>query len=425
MRINVRSGLRRNLLMLSVLPAMALGVVITVFSSIFVYRLVENEVVKGLQGVAAGVYGSYAAMEGEFYLGSDGNLYKGKVSLKETSFYVDNIKEKTKYDVSVFAEDLRVLTTVVKPDGTSAAGTRTSPGIRQTVLEEGNIYFSADVSVVGKSYFGYYMPIKDEQGNALGMIFAGTPRKQVLEIIWSSVIHYVTIAMCIIAAVAVLSIRYSNTIVENLRTIMIFMKNASEGDITASIDRKLLKRKDEIGEMGRASVILQESLIERISTDSLTGLLNRRSAYINLEHEFASRKAEERDFSIAMGDIDYFKNFNDTHGHECGDVILKELSAVFQQFMKGRGFVARWGGEEFLFVFPHSSGGEAGDCLEALLERIQRGGFFYEDKNLRITMTFGVTQIDFAKTIDKNIKTADDKLYEGKQNGRSQVVRNQ
>lgn len=163
--------------------------------------------------------------------------------------------------------------------------------------------------------------------------------------------------------------------------------------------------------------------IEKLAkTDTLTGLPNRRDALERIEKHL--KKSREMDFclDIAIGDIDFFKNINDTYGHEAGDAVLQQMSELFKREMKAYGFVARWGGEEFLFVFTSVNGDDAAIMLNDMKTKISQTVFRYNDIEMNLTMTFGLEEYDYHHTIDESVNTADEKLYLGKTRGRNQVV---
>ena len=163
--------------------------------------------------------------------------------------------------------------------------------------------------------------------------------------------------------------------------------------------------------------------IEKLAkTDTLTNLPNRRDAIDRIEKHV--RKSSETDFflSISIGDIDFFKKINDTYGHEAGDAILVQLSNIFREVMAEEGFAARWGGEEFLFVFTKENADMSAIKLNGLRTRIGQTTFKYNDVEMHLTMTFGLEEYDFHHSIDDLINSADKKLYLGKTTGRNQVI---
>jgi len=162
-----------------------------------------------------------------------------------------------------------------------------------------------------------------------------------------------------------------------------------------------------------------EELEMAANTDTLTRLWNRH----HLMRYMEKRLKEPMDFlSIAIGDIDYFKKVNDTYGHECGDEVLRTLARIIEKEMHGNGVTARWGGEEFIFVFEEANGDEAKIKLSQVQDAIRKAVIKYEDLELKITMTFGLVEYDPKLKLHENIKVADDRLYIGKEAGRDRII---
>ncbi len=176
-------------------------------------------------------------------------------------------------------------------------------------------------------------------------------------------------------------------------------------------------------EMEQKLIQYNEKLHRQASVDPLTGLLNRRGIKEYLEKaaaDYKSRKIEN--LSVAIGDIDFFKRVNDTYGHECGDVVLRDIAAVFKENVERCGEVSRWGGEEFLFVFQNLNGDEALTFLEELREKLKKMEIPYKGETIKVTMTFGLGEFDFQRGMDYSINEVDGKLYEGKAAGRDRIV---
>ncbi len=168
----------------------------------------------------------------------------------------------------------------------------------------------------------------------------------------------------------------------------------------------------------RTHQILEEAAI----TDPLTKLNNRRKILNALNSEILRFERTRKTFAVAMCDIDHFKLFNDKHGHDCGDYVLKEVANLIRSSIRKQDDVGRWGGEEFLLVFTDTDKRGAGVISEKIREAINKRVFNYNGVELRITMTFGVSEFRSDKSVDSCIKDADDALYLGKQKGRNIVV---
>jgi diguanylate cyclase (GGDEF)-like protein len=174
---------------------------------------------------------------------------------------------------------------------------------------------------------------------------------------------------------------------------------------------------------------LEEStrqLKEMSRTDYLTGLPNRRHLIENLENELSRHKRQELPFSISILDVDFFKQFNDTHGHLCGDQILIQLGQLFKQKLRRYDFVGRYGGEEFSSILPNTDGKTAFDVMERLRKATESHVFTYGEKELKVTISVGIAHADKSKLESLNfdilLKRADEALYQAKEQGRNQSV---
>lgn len=180
-------------------------------------------------------------------------------------------------------------------------------------------------------------------------------------------------------------------------------------------NNKILKQNEQLKEsMNKLEIAAR--------TDSLTGLLNRNSMTSQVMAEARRYNRNKNEFCIAISDIDHFKEINDNFGHDCGDFVLKSLSELIISMLREQDYVARWGGEEFLFLFPDTKLSGAKVILSKLRKAIDEKIFLYNNKEIHITMTFGVSEYDIKGGLDPTIKYADIALYEGKNKGRNCVV---
>lgn len=200
--------------------------------------------------------------------------------------------------------------------------------------------------------------------------------------------------------------------------------NTKDKEAFSSYDAKKLNRIKEHAVTAVFKARAHQKLEEAAIRDPLTRLNNRRKMLTVIESEAVRFHRTGKAFCLVMGDIDHFKAFNDQHGHDCGDFVLKEVSALIRSTIRKQDVVGRWGGEEFLLVYPET-GIEGGEVVsEKVKKSIENKMFDFNGKKLNITMTFGVAEFKKNKTIDSCIKDADDALYEGKRKGRNCVVIN-
>lgn len=166
-------------------------------------------------------------------------------------------------------------------------------------------------------------------------------------------------------------------------------------------------------------------------TDSLTELLNRRALMLCFDKEIANFRRNSFDseyekfkgFSVAICDIDNFKTINDTYGHNCGDYVLQNIAKILVKDVRPQDKIGRWGGEEFLLLFPNTDMTTTADIAERLRQAIAQFPFTFKEHSFYVTMTFGIcTFDDITMNIDSCVSVADAALYLGKKNGKNQVV---
>lgn len=172
----------------------------------------------------------------------------------------------------------------------------------------------------------------------------------------------------------------------------------------------------------------EEALREMSIRDSLTGLINRRHLFERLEELMEKHERNKRPLSVAIFDLDFFKNVNDTIGHLAGDHILKEFSEFLRSRVRKYDLLARYGGEEFVVAFEECNGAEAKRMVERILKDIRKHTFFYKEIPIQLTFSCGISEIDDlaskAFTVDNLIDLADQRMYKAKQAGRNRVVFN-
>lgn len=171
----------------------------------------------------------------------------------------------------------------------------------------------------------------------------------------------------------------------------------------------------------------QEELMRRATTDALTGIGNRAAldARMSLELERITRSGQT--FGLLMIDVDNFKAFNDTHGHQAGDCVLKEVAKLLDDNARKIDYVARYGGEEFAVIAPETAMSGLMLLAERLRQAVEGFQIPWHEAPLKVTISIGVaeiTEVVSADTAPAIIKAADDQLYQAKANGRNCVCSN-
>lgn len=166
----------------------------------------------------------------------------------------------------------------------------------------------------------------------------------------------------------------------------------------------------------------QRSLRNLARTDPLTKLSNRRAITEAIEQEQRRLRRRERPLSFIIGDLDHFKAINDTHGHDVGDQVLIAVSQAMAAVVRDVDHLGRWGGEEFLVVLPDADQASAFQIAERLRQRVAALAVPAGAATLKVSMTFGVSELTGRESAEQAIVRADAALYDGKHGGRNRVL---
>ncbi len=157
-------------------------------------------------------------------------------------------------------------------------------------------------------------------------------------------------------------------------------------------------------------------------TDQLTRLYNRHAFEVQVSEWFPDGSSNVNDLNFVMGDIDNFKNFNDTHGHQTGDVVLKFVAETLREALEEKGRVYRFGGEEFLMLLPEIDIETAGKITETIRKKLEKDYFIEKNKKLMVTMSLGLACAKQGESLDQVLERADQALYVSKEKGRNKVT---
>lgn len=165
-----------------------------------------------------------------------------------------------------------------------------------------------------------------------------------------------------------------------------------------------------------------EEVSELVREDQLTGALNRRGMEETLEKEFKRAERATSPLSVALLDIDNFKQLNDTLGHQAGDQALIHLSRIIKEALRPTDSVARYGGEEFLIILPDTGLQDAVDAIERLQRELTRKFFLHNNERKLITFSAGVALLAAGEDTEDLIGRADKAMYHAKKTGKNRVI---
>jgi diguanylate cyclase (GGDEF)-like protein len=164
-------------------------------------------------------------------------------------------------------------------------------------------------------------------------------------------------------------------------------------------------------------------LEQMAQTDHLTQVANRRHLFDRLTQEISRTCRQNQPLSVAIIDVDHFKNVNDRHGHLCGDQVLLQLAEVLKNNVRPYDLVGRYGGEEFCLVLPETGLDDAVKLVERLRKLVGQYDFRHHDECLTITFSAGVSSTECEPRADADwlLSQADEALYKAKSAGRNQT----
>lgn len=405
-----------------ILPVFFIGIVMAGISYILIKKNVYYEIRSGMENEAYTLANTYDVMYPGYYeLVKAENLMalkKGEHYL--TNDFIDNIKEDTGLEITIFYNDIRMITTLYS-DNKRITGSKMNSAIKKDVLDNGYSMFYDDVRIEEERFFAYYLPVHNGSENIIGAICILKPANQIHSKFAKQVIPLIAIIIAGVVIITYLNYLYFGKLNKNFKHIRNFLGEVTGGNLKAEMNREALAREDEIGDVAKASVNMQRSLRNLIVKDSLTDLYNRRYCNQNLKNLSEQYIKTGEPYTLAIADIDFFKKVNDTYGHTAGDEVLVSVAQIMKKSMAGKGFAARWGGEEFLLVYTGCDMETTLTYLEMLVEAIREMRVEYDDKAIKITISIGVATGN-GDSVDKVLCTADDRLYHAKKEGRDRVV---
>lgn len=266
-----------KLIGMSVLPVVILGVILTVYGQANLKKSLKKEIYEGLKSVALAVQGAYdAAGNGDFIMLESGNVIKGTFVVSGNYSLVDKLSVDSGIDVSLYYGSQTVVTSLFDENKERLTQGAVSKEVQKTVLEQGKEYFAEDVELGDVHYYGYYMPVADQDGAVYGMIFTGKKSAQVNGAITSDAVKMSLLSAVVILAAFLLTTAIAVSIARALKHMMNVFGKVADGNLSNPQAVKAKTRRDEIGAMLHAVTGLRASLRDMIgSIKHSTGVLTR------------------------------------------------------------------------------------------------------------------------------------------------------
>lgn len=247
-------SLMKRLLCMSIIPVVALAAVVTTSAIVSMVDGMQEESLTGLRNVANCMQAAYNALDpGDYALNDQGELVKGELNVSADEELIDSFVEGTEVGVTIFYGDTRMATSLISAeDGKRIVGTKASEQVTDLVVNQGKEYEAVDLVINGENYYAYYLPAKNADGEVVGMFFAGQPSQSINKFIMEKAATILVLCVLITIVVIVIVIVISRRITRSIENTEKILVQVSEGDLTAAVDEKAMKRSDEIGIMSRA-----------------------------------------------------------------------------------------------------------------------------------------------------------------------------
>lgn len=251
--------IQSKMLAMSLLPLIILGLTTIIWGNARIKEVVTENIENGLRGTAVAVRNAIDyADEGEYHV-EDGTLYKGEFDVTNVTDMADHIQTSADTDITVFYGNTRYMTSILDAQGNRAIGTTASEEVTGKVLDGQQEYFSSDANVNGAAYFGYYIPIM-ENGNSVGMVFAGMPQadaKAQINKIISLIAGIMVLFVFLFSASTILVVK---SMAKGLICGTSVLEQVATGKLNVELNSKFAERKDEIGQISRAVQKLKQEI---------------------------------------------------------------------------------------------------------------------------------------------------------------------
>lgn len=283
MKIFRNLKLQYKMLILAIIPVLVMGIVAILISNTVVKNKLLDDAKQKLKATSNAVLAAYDQNAGDYFVNATGDVWKGAYNVSLSTPFIDDIAAKTGIEITFFYNDMRLVTSLKDADGKRILGSKAGDFLVENVLQDGNEVFTNRVLVDGTFYFGYYVPVhQNNSDEIIGMVFAGMPVKEIYASL-NLITMIFTVAIVVILVIAVFGcLLVSRGIAKSIRSSMDVVKQISEGNLNVEIEQSMLDRKDEAGALSCNTQTLIDSLsamIGKISNNTMT--LNASSEEMN------------------------------------------------------------------------------------------------------------------------------------------------
>ena len=258
--------LRVKLMTLSILPMLVIGAVIAAVTLEWLSSTIVDETENSLRSTAEAVLAAYDQNTGDYFQNENGDIWKGGYNVSKSEALLDKISNNTGMAVPFFYGSKRIVTSLKDKNGDKILGSEAGKTVQKKVLQNKKPFFTNGVSVDGKMYYGYYIPVnQNESKDVVGMVFVGTPTAKVSQKINRMIVSFGIILLLALVATTVIVIYVAGRMIKRIKSGIQTLTDIAGGDLTTNVEKKYLNDSDEIGELIQSTQQLKTGLTDIIS----------------------------------------------------------------------------------------------------------------------------------------------------------------
>ena len=327
---NSSSRLRIKIMLVALFPMILMAVIVGITATRNMREGMKQEMMYALETEAHSLEQLYNAVNDDAYSVSGDKLMKGSFNVTDETDFLDSLVEGTEMQVTLFYGDTRMATTLKDQSGKRLTGTKADESVARAVTQDGRTVEDYNITIDGEKYYACYPPLKGSGDKVIGMTFAGKPVKQVEALISQRTREIIIVETVMVLITLVVIFILTRSIQTGLQAAEKAVHSLSNGDLTAVVESKAMRRNDELGDMAKGVAVLMNQLLEvvnniRASSEQLlksgTDLSNMASQTSSTADDISKAIEEISQGAVAQADeIEKASHDVDTMGQLIGHI---------------------------------------------------------------------------------------------------------
>ena len=262
---NGSSRLRIKIMLVALFPMILMAVIVGITAARNMREGMQQEMMYALETEAQSLEQLYNAVNDDAYSVSGDKLMKGSFNVTDETDFLDSLVEGTDMQVTLFYGDTRMATTLKDQSGKRLIGTKADESVARAVTQDGRTVKDYNITIDGEKYYACYAPLKDSGDKVIGMTFAGKPVKQVEALISQRTRGIIIAETVMVLITLVVIFILTRSIQTGLQAAEKAVHRLSNGDLTAAVESKVMRRNDELGDMAKGVAVLMNQLLEVVN----------------------------------------------------------------------------------------------------------------------------------------------------------------